>query len=206
MLKYAKNARPASDDALQRDALLRVCRQQPVLVVEHARHEIARHVDQVELAAVEREQPRIRFLDHRHSRRGRPAAAACPSSRRTPRGLPHRRSPATREKSPRDSSGWPRARCAGARRHSLSLNAPVPTGLAIAQPLASPYASITSRATAADLRRRQRRQERVVGLDELELQRVAIERAQALDLGVVVELAAGLRHAPRRDPRACRAG
>ena len=34
------------------------------------------------------------------------------------------------------------------RRHSLSRYGPVPTGFCITQPLASPYASITSRATA----------------------------------------------------------
>ena len=34
------------------------------------------------------------------------------------------------------------------RRHSLSRYGPVPTGFAIAQPLPSPYASTTSRATA----------------------------------------------------------
>ena len=37
-----------------------------------------------------------------------------------------------------------------ARRHSLKRNGPVPTGFCIAQPLLSPYVSMTSRATAED--------------------------------------------------------
>ena len=74
----------------------------------------------------------------------------------------------------------------------------MPTGLAIAQPLASACASITSRATAAERGRRQVRQQLVVGEHELEPQRVAVDRLQALDRRIVVEVPGCLRFLDHR--------
>ena len=51
------------DAARERDALLDEARLQPVARIEHVRHEIGRHRHVVEIALLEGEQPRIRFLD-----------------------------------------------------------------------------------------------------------------------------------------------
>ncbi len=81
-------------------------------------------------------------------------------------------------------------RCA--RRHSLSLNGPGADRIGH-RPAARVAVRLDDFARdGGELRRREPRQEGVVGLDELELQRVAVERAQALDLRVVVELARAL--------------
>ena len=99
------------------------------------RDEIGRHVDVIELAAVECEQLRIRFLDDRDLDAADDAAAACPSSSRRARGRPARR--------------FGKALVAVIRirlEHDLLAAPPrlehdtgrCRPGLAIAQPLASP--------------------------------------------------------------------
>ena len=192
MLKYAKNASPASCARCSVTPSLRVRGQQPVRVVHHARHEVARHVDQVELAAAEREQARIRLLDHRDLDASdlRQALALHRGVRGARVGVGVR--------------GQRGKRLLAVVRVGLEHDA------LRAPPLDEPERAGADRighrpaagiAVLLDhlardgggLRRRQDRQERVVGLGQLELQRVAVERAQPLDLRVVVEPAGRLR-------------
>jgi hypothetical protein len=196
MLKYGEEREPRLLRSLQRHALLRILRLQAVPVVEHAGNEVARHVDEVELVAVERKQPRVRLLDHGnfHATDLRQALALHGGVGRLRFGV----------------------RVARQRRKGLlaivrirlehdALRAPPflePVGAGAHGIGHRPAARVAVRLDdfardRRELRRGQARQEGVVGLDQLELQRVAVGCAHALDVLVVIELARAFRFLER---------
>ena len=191
-VEVGEEREPGLRRPLQRHALASVGLPQPVRVVEHARHEVARHVDHVELAAVEGEQARVRLFQHRH---------LDAADLRQPLAL-HRRVRGARVGV--GVRGQRRERLVaviGVRLQHDALAAPP-----FLQPERAGADGIGHRpagrvAVSLDhlarnrrgLRGRERVEKRVVGFHELQLQRVAVERAHALDRPVVVEPARGLR-------------
>ncbi len=173
-------------------AALRVFGQQPVLRIHHARRERARHVDDVELRAREHQEARIVFLDDRHLDRSdlRQALARHRRSHRLRRGIGIRRR--------------------GRKDDLAEIRIGLEDDLLSAQPLLQPIRVAADRVVhraavlvgvALDHLPRDDAQrgavqvgkQRVVGLDELQLQRVTVDGAQSFDLGVVIEAAGRLR-------------
>ena len=154
--------------------------------VEHRRRERRGHADIVEQAAVERQHPRLRFLQIAMStvpvsgslRPVRPFAIAASPGSRPGGGYVSLR-----------KSGFASSTIRCPRVHDFSRYGPVPTGFSITR---CDVVLVLVDDFARDSREARRRQppfEAEVRLLEADAQRVAVDRLQAFDLLVVIELA-----------------